>query len=375
MSLFYCKCCLYPSTKPDLSFNEQGVCSACTAFESRKNIDWVKREQEFKQICNRLIEDKYQYHCVVPVSGGKDSHYQIIKAKEYGLNPLAVCASTDDLSDIGRYNLSNISSLGVDLLEFTCNTNLRRKINKYTLQEIGDTSWTEHVLIFTIPVHAAIKFKVPLILWGENPQNEYGGPEQAQYATKLDKRWLQEYGGMNGLRVADLITAKIAEERQLYMYSYPNFDLGTTSGVFLGQFFPWDGLENAVISAQKGFKSYSAPVEGIGYDYENLDNIQTGLHDRGKYIKFGFGRCTDLVNNHLRRGRITRGEAKEMILMHDNVFPRTYLGVALEETLGKIDMTVQDYLAVEEKFYNRDLFDRRKNGQLIPKFTETLKNA
>lgn len=375
MKLTYCKLCLYPNTKPDLMFNEQGICSACTAFQNRENIDWTKREQEFKQLCDQLIAYKHQYHCVVPVSGGKDSHYQILKAKEYGLNPLAVCASTDDLSGIGRDNLNNISLLGVDLIEVTSNSKLRRKINKFTLQEIGDISWAEHQTIFSIPIRIAIQFNIPLILYGENPQSEYGGPtKQSQEATILNKRWLEEFGGLNGLRISDIIDMGIGSEQEINIYKYPQTDK-ITQALWLGQYFPWCGMENAIIANKYGFKEWYGPVEGAGYNYENLDNKQTGIHDRLKYLKFGFGRCTDLVNNHIRRHRITREEGKEIILIFDGKYPTTYLGTSLEEILEKIDMTVDEYLEVEYKFANKELFECKKGK--IPRsiFKEILKNA
>lgn len=368
MKLTYCTRCLYPSTKPDLMFNDRGVCSACTAFEAREKVDWTKREKEFRELCDRLVADKYQYHCVVPVSGGKDSHFQVIKAKEYGLNPLCITASTDHLSVIGRSNLDNIAKLGVDLIETNVASNIRRKINKHTLKEIGDISWAEHVTIFTIPVRMAILFKIPLIIWGENPQNEYGGPYRAQEARKLDQRWLQEYGGLNGLRVSDLIDQGIATRQELELYTYPNLALGTTNGIFLGQYFPWDGAENATIAIKHGFKTYYGPVEGVGYDYENLDNLQTGIHDRFKYLKFGFGRCTDLVCNHIRRSNITRNEGKEIIYEFDGKYPSTYLGVPLEEILININMKVEEYLEVENKFANKELFECNKGRIPWPKF-------
>ena len=371
----YCKKCLYNSLKPDLFFNKEGVCSACTAFESRKNIDWVQREKEFKQLVFEIKAQKHQYDCVIPVSGGKDSTYQTLKALEYGLNPLAVTATTDYLSNIGRANLDNISSLGVDHIEVTANTKLRRKINAYTLREIGDISWAEHVTIFTIPVRIAIQFGIPLIVWGENPQSEYGGPYQAQEARKLDQRWLQEYGGLIGLRVSDLIESGFGTERELKLYTYPNLDLKTTNGIFLGQYFPWDGLENAIVAAQNGFKEYYGPVEGVGYGYENLDNYQTGIHDYFKYLKFGFGRCTDLVSSHIRRNRLTRGEAIEMVLFYDGKFPSTYLGKSFEEILGPLEINIDEFLEICNKFANKELFECHKGKIPRALFKKVLKNA
>jgi len=369
----YCVKCLYPNTKPDLFFNDKGVCSACTAFEAREKTDWGKREKEFELLCDGLIQEDWRYHCIVPVSGGKDSHYQVIKAKEYGLNPLAVCAVTDDLSSIGRKNLNNISTL-CDTIEINLNSVVRRKINAYTLKEIGDISWAEHITIFTLPVYISNAFGIPLIIWGENPQNEYGGPYKSQTTHNLDNRWLQEYGGLNGLRVSDLIDQKLFTDKELAMYKYP-LNIGQTKGIFLGQYFPWHGDENARIAMQHGFKTFYGPVEGIGYDYENIDNYQTGIHDYFKYLKFGFGRCTDLVNNHIRRGHISREEGKEIVMIYDGVFPKTYLGTSLEDILSKINMSVSEFLVVCNKFANRELFDCTSGRPPWPLFRRNIKDV
>lgn len=357
----YCIRCLYPDTKPDLSFNFAGVCSACQSYDDRAQIDWSQREKEFKEICRGLIADKYQYHCIIPVSGGKDSTYQVVKALEYGLNPLCVTATTDHLSDIGAANLRNISALGVDHISVSVNSKLRRKINAYTLREVGDISWAEHVTIFTVPVRIALRFDIPLIIWGENPQNEYGGPSQeAQQARKLDQRWLEEFGGLNGLRVSDLIELGIGTDKELKLYTYPDVSRQTVSGMFLGQFFPWDGAQNAIVASNNGFKTWYGPVEGTGYDYENLDNLQTGIHDYFKYLKFGFGRCTDMVNNHIRRRNITRDEGKEMVLLYDGRYPSTYLGVSLEEILEPLKITIEEFIDICNIFANKKLFSAER---------------
>ncbi len=172
----YCKSCLYPETKPDLWFDDHGVCNACNNFASREAVDWSARLEELKEIVGRYRSaDGSNYDCIVPVSGGKDSHYQLIRLLELGMNPLCVTATTDDLSPIGRRNIENMKRLGVDFVEVTTNPVVRRKINKFTLSTIGDVSWPEHVTIFTVPVRIAVQFGVPLIVWGENPQHEYGG--------------------------------------------------------------------------------------------------------------------------------------------------------------------------------------------------------
>ena len=228
---------------------------------------------------------------------------------QLGMNPLCVTATTCDLSEIGRKNIENIKNLGVDYVEFSPNPLVRRKLNRIGLREVGDISWPEHVGIFTIPVRAAVQFNVPLIVWGENSQNEYGGPAAAAENNVLTRRWLEEFGGLLGLRVSDLSEPMASSARHLIPYTYPSDEelqrVGVT-GIFLGYYLPWDGYSNALLAQAYGFTTLSTTVEGSMVNYENLDNHQTGIHDYFKFLKFGFGRATDIACLHVRRGRITR---------------------------------------------------------------------
>jgi len=172
----YCTCCLMPETKPDLEFDAESVCSACRYFEKRDAVDWDTRKDELQKILGRYrSKDESNYDCLIPVSGGKDSHYQVIKMLELGMNPLCVTGTTCSLSEVGRRNIDNLKRLGVDYLEVTTNRVVRRTINKFALINVGDISWPEHVTIFTVPVRIAVQMRIPLIIWGENSQNEYGG--------------------------------------------------------------------------------------------------------------------------------------------------------------------------------------------------------
>lgn len=364
----YCTKCLYPETKPDLGFDAEGVCSACRAYEGRSEVDWGRRLAEFLDIAERYrSRDGSNYDCIVPVSGGKDSTYQVIRLLQQGLNPLCVTGTTDSLSDIGRRNIENLKGLGVDYLEVTFNPIIRRRLNKLCLTQIGDISWPEHVAIFTAPIRIAVQMGIRLIVWGENPQHEYGGPAASQEKSTLDRRWLEEFGGLLGLRVTDLIGQMGIERRHLIPYQYPSDEelsrVGVT-GIFLGYYFPWDGLTNALISQAYGFEVRPNLVEGSLASYENLDNYQTGIHDYFKFLKFGFGRATDIANNHIRRGRLFRADALEMVRRHDGAYPHTCLGRPLAEILDEIDMSREEFDKVCDRFTNKKLFVRDSLGSL-----------
>jgi N-acetyl sugar amidotransferase len=367
--LRYCTKCLYPETKPDLWFDDQGICSACNNFALRRDVDWDKRLKELNTILAHYSNSSgSNYDCIVPVSGGKDSHYQLIKLLELGMNPLCVTSSTDDLSQIGRRNIENMKQLGVDYVEVTTNPLVRQKLNKLALNTIGDVSWPEHVTIFTIPVRVAVQFKVPLIVWGENPQHEYGGPASSTTKSILDRRWLEEFGGLLGLRVSDLVGQSGITARDLIQYSYPSDeDLAQVkvTGIFLGYYFPWDGYQNALIAQGHGFETYPKMVEGALVNYENLDNHQTGIHDYFKYLKYGFGRATDIANNHIRRGRMSRAAGARLVQLHDGKFPWTYLGKPLADILRKFDMTVEEFIRICDHWTNKKLFLTDHENKLL----------
>lgn len=364
----YCTRCVYPNTKPDLSFDNEGVCSACKAYENRSEVDWDQRKQDFLDLVEDYrCKDDSNYDCVVPVSGGKDSTYQVIKLLEHGLNPLCVTATTCSLSGIGRRNIENLKKLGVDYVEVTTNPLVRRRINKFALTNVGDISWPEHVSLFTIPVRVAVQNRVRLLVWGENPQNEYGGPATVQKSKILDRAWLEEFGGLLGLRVTDLIGQEGILQRDLIPYTYPSdADLkrvGVT-GVFLGYYFPWEGHSNAMISQANGLETFPTAVEGHFLNTENLDNYQAGLHEYFMFLKFGFARATAQVSVQIRRKNISRDLAINAVRNLEGKYPWSYLGRKLEETLEEIGLSIEEFNKVCDKFTNKRLFETDGNGEL-----------
>jgi N-acetyl sugar amidotransferase len=365
----YCTRCIYPDTKPDLWFDHQGVCSACIAFERRGEVDWDKRRQEFLSIVERYRDRSASRHdCVVPVSGGKDSTHQVVRLLQLGLNPLCVTATTDSPTEIGRRNIENIKNLGVDYLEVTANPVVRRRINKLALVQIGDISWPEHLTIYTVPVRVAVQQNIPLIVWGENPQNEYGGPAASQENSVVGRKWLEEFGGLLGLRVSDLVGQAGIQKRDLIPYFYPpDEDLRRVgvSALFLGYFFPWDGYTNMLLAQAHGFESWGKSVEGHLVDYENLDNYQAGIHEYFMYLKYGFGRATAQASIQIRRHRMQRADAIEAVQRLEGKFPQTYLGRSTEDILAEIDMTMDEFTSICERFTNKKIFKVDNAGRPI----------
>ena len=357
----HCNRCVLPDTKPDLQIDADGVCSACRNYEGRKEINYAARLIELKAILEKYrSKNGWRYDCIVPSSGGKDSTYQALKMKELGMNPLVVTATTDHLTDLGRHNLENLKLQGVDTIEVTPNPVIRRRINRFALETVGDISWPEHVLIFTIPVRLAVQMRIPLIIWGENSQHEYGGPAAAAQSNVLNRRWLEEFGGLNGLRVSDVQEILDIDPKEMLQYTYPSdeelSEVGVT-GLFLGHYIPWSGRENAEFAKRHGWETYDKLVEGSIVDYENLDNAQTGIHDYFKWLKFGFGRASDLISMAIRRGTMSREQGIKLVQERDGQYPETYLGIPLSHVLSEIGVTRQYFDCICEKFRNKKIID------------------
>lgn len=369
MKIRYCSKCLFPETKPDLFFNDEGVCSACVAAEQKDNlIDWKQRENDFHTIINKYKKgpDEIGYDCLIPVSGGKDSTYQAYFMKEVcGLNPLCVCFETTNLSEIGQKNIDNISKMGIDVIYFKKNYNAYKSMVVEGFKRVGDEMWPNHLGIFTIPIHIAVKFNIPLVIWGENPQQEYGGPIESVQNKHLNRKWLEEFGGLLGNRIQDMVGVDGLTEKDLTPYFYPSdedIDRVGVIGVFLGHYFFWDARKQLEIVKKYGFvEKEDSPVEGTYTNYENLDEKMHGLHDYLKYVKYGFGRATDHACIDVRNGRITREEGLKLVKQFDGKYPN----YGVNEFVHYSGMSKEEIDNILDSFTNPILFAQDEQGEFI----------
>ena len=354
----YCKKCLYPDTKPQIIFNDEGICSACVNHDKKEIIDWDKKRQEFQDILDKYkSRNKTNYDCIIPVSGGKDSHYQtyVIK-KEFGLNPLVINFHPHDQTELGKKNLENLKKIGVDCIEFSPNPEVYLKLARFGLKELGDFQWPEHLGIFTIPVQMAVKLNIPLIIWGENPQLEYGQPTDVNKDISLDREWNEKNGGyfLDKIKPKDMVKYGFQLD-ELRPYIYPTDEeirkVGVT-GVFLGSYLKWDIFKQLDIVKKIGFKESVDKKEGTYDGWENLDVYFTVFHDYFKFLKYGFGRATDHASIEIRYGRITREEGLELVKNNEGKIPRQYL----KEFLEFADISMDEFLEICSKFTNKKIF-------------------
>lgn len=352
-----CQRCLLPTSRPDLHFNARGVCSACTSFDKRKRIKWASRKTKL-EILLESGRNSSGYDCVVPSSGGKDSHWQVLTLIEMGARPLLVTASTCHLSRIGRKNLDNLARFATTI-EYSPNKVVRAKLNKLGQELVGDTSWPEHASIFTVPFRAACDFGIPLIFYGESPQEAYGGPVGTDKAKEMTLRWVSEFGGFLGLRPSDFVGQDGITARDMEDYTPPSADRVEIAGVhsyFLGQYLEWDSHRNARVAAEHGMEQV-LPTNANWWKHENLDNAQTGLHDYGMLRKYGFGRACSQLSVDIRMGRITRDRALEILKDKESVYPGDYMGVSLRDIVGRIGMTEEGLRKSFDAFTNHSLFE------------------
>ncbi|WP_202985654.1 N-acetyl sugar amidotransferase [Pedobacter planticolens] len=369
MKIRYCSKCLFPETKPDLFFNEEGVCSACEASGQKNNqIDWEQREKDFHTIIDKYRKEPNEigYDCLIPVSGGKDSTYQAYFMKEVcGLNPLCVCFETTNLTEVGQKNIDNISKMGIDVIYFKKNYNAYRSMVVEGFKRVGDEMWPNHLGIFTIPIHIAVNFNIPLVIWGENPQQEYGGPIESVENKHLNRRWLEEFGGLLGNRIQDMVGVDGLTEKDLTPYFYPSdedIDRVGVVGIFLGHYFFWDARKQLEIVKKHGFSvKEDGPVEGTYTNYENLDEKMHGLHDYLKYVKYGFGRATDHACIDVRNNRITREKGLELVKQYDGKYP--HYGV--NEFVAYSGMTKEEVDHILDSFTNPILFAQDEQGNFL----------
>lgn len=339
-----CSVCVMPDTRPDTPFVD-GVCQPCITYRNRPTIDWEARKAMLLQLL-----DRNNGECIVPSSGGKDSTAQVLMLQELGACVLVVTASTCHLTALGRANIDNLAR-HANTIELSPNKTVRAKLNRLGLELVGDISWPEHVAIFTMPWQMADALNCKLMFYGENPQNQYGGPPGADEARQMTRRWRSEFGGFLGLRPDDLKGKLGLTKRDLCDYELPEGVGDNIEAHFLGQYLPWDSHENARVAIAAGMR-YTNPSRANWWPWENLDNAQTGIHDYFMFLKYGYGRGCTQISVDIRAGYITRNTAMQWVEENDGAYPEIYAGVDIDTVLDRIGMGREEFDALAARFVN-----------------------
>jgi len=355
-----------PDTRPETVFNEDGICDACSSADKKHEaIDWKQREEDMFELLKKYRTDGSWYDCIIPVSGGKNSCYQAwIMKNKFKMHPLCVNFMPCDQTEVGRKNLMFLRDLGFDIVQVQTNLQVYKKMVRIGFFKLGDCCWPEHIGIFTAPFRVAHQYKVPLLIWGENPHFEYGGPASVRGGHILDQHWLEEFQ-MLGYRLSDLVHDGI-DMKDLKAMTYPSDDelkeVGVT-GLFLGHYIKWDQLEQFQAMRKLGFHvNPDGPIEGAYNDYENLDcKWIGGLHDYMKYLKYGYGRATDQLCIEIRDRRMTREEAVKLVGQFEGKIPWKYA----PDFFAYIGITEKEFLDNLDRFTNKKIFKCDEDGKLI----------
>ena len=350
VELKWCKLCVLPSTRPNINFNKSEICSAClSSKEKKKIIDWKSRELEFIKVVKRVKKKKCDYDCLIPVSGGKDSTWQVITALKYNLKPLCVTWKTPVRSKIGIQNLENLIKLGVDHYDVTINPDVEKYFCYQTFVKFGSPAIPMHMALHSIPLNIAEKFKIPLILWGENSAFEYGGSNKKLKGKRLDNKWREKYGVYPNLSLKKFVNKKISL-RDLNIYKVQK-NIKNTEELFLGYFFKWDPVKIFNIVKNFNFKSLSKPKIGF-YNFADIDdNFIITIHHWMKWYKFGFTRVFDNLSLEIRNGRISRQKAIQVI--RNSGFKPTK---EIKEFCNYININEKKFFKICENFRNKDIW-------------------
>ena len=329
-NIIFCTSCTTPtSSAAPLELNEFGICSGCLTSNERAEVDWERRKILFENLLDDYKSKNNYYDCIIPVSGGKDSYWQIHKIKEYNLNPLLVTYHANNYSETGMKNLLNMREVfDADHLFFTPSIKVLKKMNRVCQRLMGDMNWHGHAGILTYPIRVAVEKNIPLMIWGEHGFMDIGGMHSYKDFIEFTYRFRHEHG-LRGFEWSDILKASVEyndeiQERELIQWKYPSdeeIEKVGVRGVYLSNFFKWEANEHGPLMVEKyGFKESEEPFERTYRRMSNLDDIhENGIHDYMKWIKFGYGRATDHTTKDLRAGKISREKAIKEVLNRDHI--------------------------------------------------------
>jgi N-acetyl sugar amidotransferase len=363
--IIYCKKCVTPNTRPHIEFNSEGVCSACQIAEQKKvEINWNERKKTLEKIFDRHRKNRDgEYDCIIPVSGGKDSTYQVHIVKNvYNLNPLCVTFRTLARTPRGEENLQSLRNMGVDHIDFSPNPIGVNKLTRKAFDEFGDCSLLDHLAIYSIIPNLAVKLRIPLIVWGENPLMEYGGSEDDSKIHNLNREFLRKHHILKGKELEEWVDENLTLQEIQSMIYPGNKDLEKIGckPIFLGYYLPWDAKQNMEIAIKYGFKvREKGPIMGL-YDYADLDCMNIVIHHYFKWFKFGFNRITDNASNEIRKRRMTREEAIKLVRERDGRKPPKEYILAFCKQIG---ITEEYFWKTAERFRNNDIWKKDENRE------------
>ena len=362
----YCKTCILPDTRPNLVIGNDGICNACKAHGTKADMNWEEREKALVKVIENAKKKSKGYDCLIPVSGGKDSTWQLVKCLEYGLNPLALTWKTPARTEMGAKNLANLISIGVDHIDYQVNPKVEKKFLYQAIKQYGAAAIPMHMAMFNISLSVAVKFDIPLVVWGENSAFEYGSKDEEFTGFQLDHKWIKTFGVTHGTTATDWISDDLTE-KELTPYFGPTKEDLEAKGVlaiFLGYYFQWDPEVSLRVAKENGFQAREEGPKTGYYNYADIDDDFISIHHFLKWYKFGFTRLYDNLSLEIRNGRLTREEAIGIIRNNNDETPYE----DIKKFCEFIDITEEHFFDLIEKFRNQDVWTQKDGVWMINDF-------
>lgn len=375
----FCKRCVISNQRPNstvefknvkdeekatINFDEDEICDACRYQDSKaSNIDWEKREDVLKNLCDLHRNNNGDYDVIVPGSGGKDSAYasHVLKYK-YGMNPLTVTWAPHKYTEIGWKNFENwIHEGGLDNILFTPNGKLHRYLTKEAFTNLLHPFQPFIVGQRIIGPMMAAKFNVKLVFYGEN-QAEYGNNVDENYTPTMDKKFFSVDDPMDimlgGKSIRDIISETDFKLNDFKPYVPPKAEYLESKGVevhYLGYYLPWDPQECYYYATENtGFQSNSERTEGTYSKYSSIDDKIDMFHYLTTLVKFGIGRATYDAAQEIRNNKITREEGVQLVRKFDQEFPNKYF----KDFLEYISLSESEFHNILDKFRSPHLWEK-----------------
>lgn len=364
----YCKKCLNPSTKPGIVFDENGLCMACVyAGESAScEIDWKGRQKKLQEIVAWAKKNSHgRWDCAIGVSGGKDSHFQALYAKEeLGLQALLVNCAPDQITDVGRHNLENLVQQGFDLVSWRPNPVVMRQLTKRAFYEYGNAVKPSEYPLFAVTYQTALAYTIPLIIQGENPGLTLGSA--AEYGTDDDAFNIVMGNTVQGGKASDWIGEGV-EAKDLILFQFPRKEEMKETGlraIYLQYYVPqWSPEHNTEFAVKRGLQGRPDLPWRLNR-YASVDGDIQLVNPVLKYYKLGYSNMTDAVGHRIRQGMMSRQEAIHLVKKWDGYCEEKYIKAFCDD----IAISLDEFWRVVDRWVNRDLFFKDEQGRWTARF-------
>ena len=349
----WCKKCVLPDSRPNLVIGRDGICNACKSHAQKAEINWESRRTSLLRVIEAAKEKSNGYDCLIPVSGGKDSTWQVVKCLELGLKPLTVTWRPPGRTAIGQRNLDNLRAIGVDHIDYAISPKVESAFMLTALKRLGSTGIPMHMALFNIPTTIAQNFGIPLIIWGENSAAEYGSSDQADEGHRLTSSWIKRYGVTQGTSIEDWVKAGLSEKDLIGYRGQYSFheEKNIPTAIFLGYYLRWDPEETKRVAVENGFKVANKARTGY-YDFADIDDDFISIHHWLKWYKFGFTRTHDNLSIEIRNNRLTRDEA--IAILRDGGDETPYDDIS--RFCDFCSISVDDFFEICEGFRNTNIW-------------------